>query len=83
MEKAFEYIQNSIKLAKIFENTIDRYIVSEVFQSRIKLFSGDIDEAYSLISDTLNTNKAVNFYKELKKLKEMKILILLNQNKNR
>ena len=80
-ENALEYIQKNIELAKIFENTIDRFIISEVFKSRIKLFMGDADEAYSLISETSNTVKQFNFIHRVNETAEMQVLVLLNKNK--
>ncbi len=81
MDSALQYAQSSIELARLFENTIDRFIVCEIFLSQLKLVTGDIDEAASLLAETAKSVHQNNFIHRMTELTVQQVLTLIKQGK--
>ena len=79
MDAAFQYANSSIELARLFEYTIDRFIVCEIFLSHLKLVTGDIDEAASLLAGTARSVHQNDFVHRIPELAAQQILTMIRQ----
>ena len=79
MDSAFQYANSSIELARLFENTIDRFIVCEIFLSHLKLITGDIDEAASLLARTAQSVHQNDFVHRIPELAAQQVLTMISQ----
>jgi LuxR family maltose regulon positive regulatory protein len=79
MDSALQYSQSSIGLARLFENTIDRFIVCEIFLSHLKLVTGDIDEAASLLARTVHSVHQYDFVHRIPEVKAQQVLTMIRQ----
>lgn len=79
MDSALQYANSSIELARLFENTIDRFIVCEIFLSNLKLASGDIDAAASLLAETSRSVQQNNFIHRIPEVSAQQVLTLIKQ----
>ena len=79
MVSALQYVNTSIELARMFENSIDRFIVCEIFLSHIKLVTGNIDEAVSLLTDTAQSVHQYDFVHRIPEVKAQQVLTMIRQ----
>ncbi len=79
MDSAFQYTQTSIELSRLFENSIDRFIVCEIFLSHLKLVTGNIDEAASILTRTANSVHQYNFVHRIPELAAQQVLTMIRQ----
>lgn len=79
MDSALQYTNSSIELARLFENTIDRFIVCEIFLSHLKLVTGDIDEAASLLAGTAHSVHQYDFVHRIPELAAQQVLTMIRQ----
>ncbi|MCK5198840.1 MAG: hypothetical protein KAR21_10835, partial [Spirochaetales bacterium] len=79
MDSALQYANSSIELARLFENTIDRFIVCEIFLSYLKLVTGDIDEAASLLAGIAHSVHQYDFVHRIPEVKAQQVLIMIRQ----
>ncbi|MDA3940451.1 MAG: LuxR C-terminal-related transcriptional regulator [Spirochaetia bacterium] len=81
MDAALQYAQSSIDLARLFEHTIDRFIICEIFLAHIKLAEGDVDTACSLLAKTTQSVHQSNFVHRLPELAVGQVLALIKMGK--
>ncbi len=79
MDSALQYANSSIELARLFENTIDRFIVCEIFLSHLKLVTGNIDEAVSLLTGTAHSVHQYDFVHRIPELAAQQVLTMIRQ----
>ena len=79
MDSALQFANSSIELARLFENTIDRFIVCEIFLSHLKLVTGDIDKAVSLLAGTAHSVHQHDFIHRISELAAQQVLTLIRQ----
>ena len=81
IDYALDFTQKSIKLAHLFENTIDRFIISEIFFAQIELSKGEIGTASSLLAETAKSVKQFNFLFRISDVAVQQVLLLIKQGK--
>jgi LuxR family maltose regulon positive regulatory protein len=79
VDSALQYAQSSIELARLFENTIDRFIICEIFLSHLKLVTGDIDEAASILARTSHSVHKYDFVHRISEVKAQQVLTMIRQ----
>jgi LuxR family maltose regulon positive regulatory protein len=79
LESAEQYGQQSLQLARQFDHVIDRFIISEVFLSRLKLARGDVDGAATLLAQTEQSARQKNFLLRMPEIAAAQVLVLLCQ----
>jgi LuxR family maltose regulon positive regulatory protein len=79
LETAQKYGEQSLQLARQFDRVIDRFIVSEVFLSRLKLARGDVDGAAALLARAEESAHRKNFLLRLPEIASAQVLVLLRQ----
>ena len=79
LESAEQYGEQSLQLARQYDRVIDRFIVSEVFLSRLKLARGDVDGAATLLAQTEQSARQKNFILRLPEIAAAQVLVLLRQ----
>ena len=73
--------EQSLQLARQYDRVIDRFIVCEVFLSRLKIAAGDLDGAAALLAQADQTARQKNFVYRLPEIAAAQVPILLHQGK--
>ena len=76
---AEHHAQQSLVLARQYEQVIDRFILSEVFLARLKLARGDVDGASALLAKTDRSARERNFIHRMPEVAAAQVLTLLRQ----
>jgi len=79
LESAEQHGQQSLQLARQYDREIDRFIVSEVFLSRLKLARGDVSGAVAILGQTEQSARKKNFILRLPEIAAVQVLVLLRQ----
>jgi ATP/maltotriose-dependent transcriptional regulator MalT len=79
MDSALQHANSSIELARLFENTIDRFIVCEIFLSHLKLVTGDIVEAASLLAEIAHSVHQYEFVHRTPEVAAQQVLTMIRQ----
>jgi LuxR family maltose regulon positive regulatory protein len=79
LDSAEQHGEQSLQLARQYDRVIDRFIVSEVFLSRLKLARGDVDGAATLLAQTEQSARQKNFILRLPEIAAAQVLVLLRQ----
>ncbi|MBI5297078.1 MAG: LuxR family transcriptional regulator [Chloroflexi bacterium] len=79
LESAEQHGEQSLQLARQYDRVIDRFILSEVFLSRLKLARGDVDGAATLLAQTEQSARQKNFILRLPEIAAAQVLVLLRQ----
>ncbi|HEX2993522.1 MAG TPA: LuxR C-terminal-related transcriptional regulator [Anaerolineales bacterium] len=79
LESADRYGKQSLQLARQYDRVIDRFIICEVFLSRLKLVRGDVDGAATLLAQTEQSARQKNFILRLPEIAAAQVLVLLRQ----
>jgi LuxR family maltose regulon positive regulatory protein len=79
LDSAEQHGEQSLQLARQYDRVIDRFIVSEVFLSRLKLARGDVDGAATLLVQTEQSARQKNFILRLPEIAAAQVLVLLRQ----
>ena len=61
LDAAEQHGQQSLQLARQYDRTIDRFIISEVFLARLKLAQGDVAGAAAMLAETEQSVRQNNF----------------------
>ena len=81
MESAIQYADSSIELARLFENTIDRFITCEIFRSHLKLVAGNRDEAASQLAGIARSIQQNNYVHRIPELAAQQVVTLITQGR--
>src|SRR5262249_18469021 len=79
LEAAEQHTQKSIHLARQYETIIDRFVIGEIFLSRLKLAQGDVDEAAAILVKTDETVQQRNFVLRVPEVAAAQVRTLLRQ----
>ena len=79
LEAAEQHGQQSLLLARQYEGTIDRFVISEVFLARLKLARGDIGGAATMLAQTEQSARQKNFVLRLPEIAAAQVVVLLRQ----
>jgi len=79
LDAAGRYGEQSLQLARQFDRVIDRFIVSEVFLSRLKLARGDVDGAAALLAQTEQSARRQNFLLRMPEIAAVQVHLMLRQ----
>jgi LuxR family maltose regulon positive regulatory protein len=71
--------QKSLQLARLYDRGIDRFIISEVFLSRLKLAQGDVAGAAAMLAATEQSVRQNNFVHRAREVAAAQVLTLLQQ----
>lgn len=81
MDTALQFAQSSIVLARLFEHTIDRFIICEIFLARVKLALGDVDTASAQLASTAQSVHQSIFIHRMPELAAGQVLVLIKKGK--
>jgi LuxR family transcriptional regulator, maltose regulon positive regulatory protein len=81
LEAAEQYGQQSLQLARRYEATIDRFVISEVFLARLKLARGDVAGAAAMLAQTERSVRENNFVFREPDVAAAQVMVLLKQGK--
>ena len=73
--------QQSLVLARQYESHIDRYILCELFLSRLKLAQGDVAGAAALLAQTEQSARQMNFVHRLPEVSAAQVVVFLRQGR--
>jgi len=79
LDAAEQHAQKSLQQARLYDRTIDRYIICEVFLARLKLARGDVSEAATMLAETEQSVRQNNFVQRLAEVASAQVLTLLRQ----
>jgi len=79
LDAAEEYAQQSLQQARLYDRTIDRFIICEVFLARLKLARGDVSEAATMLAETEKSVRQNNFVQRMAEVASAQVLTLLRQ----
>jgi LuxR family maltose regulon positive regulatory protein len=79
LEAAEEHGQQSLRLARLYDRVIDRFIISEVFLARLKLARGDAGGAAALLEEAGQSARRQNFLLRLPEIAAVQVQALLRQ----
>ncbi len=79
LESAEEYAQQSLHLARQYDQVIDRFIISEIFLARLKLARGDVAGAAAQLAQTEQAARQRQFIHRLPEIAAAQVDVLLRQ----
>ena len=80
LDTAEQYGEKSLNLARQYDRTIDRFIISEVFLARLKLTRSDVSGAAAILAQAEQSVRQNNFVKRAPDVAAVQVLILLRQD---
>ncbi|HNT77027.1 MAG TPA: LuxR C-terminal-related transcriptional regulator [Anaerolineae bacterium] len=79
LDAAEQYAQQSLQLARQFDRAIDRFIVSEVFLTRLQLARGDVAGAAAQVAQIEQSARQRHFVHRLPEIAAAQVDVLLRQ----
>ena len=79
LDAAEEHGRQSLHLARQYDRVIDRFIICEVFLSRLKLARGDVDGAAAMLVQASQSARQQNFVYRIPEVAAAQVLTLLRQ----
>jgi LuxR family transcriptional regulator, maltose regulon positive regulatory protein len=80
LDGAERYGQQSLQLARQYDQVIDRYVISEVLLARLKLARGDVAGAAAMLAEAENSVRQHNFVHRIPEVAAAQVLVLLGRN---
>jgi LuxR family transcriptional regulator, maltose regulon positive regulatory protein len=80
LDNAEQHGQQSLQLARLYDEAVDRFTISEVFLARLKMNRGDVAGAASMLSLTEQTARQKNFTHRLPEIAAAQVQVLLKQS---
>ncbi len=81
LDSAQHHGEKSVHLARQYDETIDRYIICEVFLAYLKLAQGDVSGAAALLSETNRSVQQYNYFHRIPEVAAAQVVIFLHQGK--
>jgi LuxR family maltose regulon positive regulatory protein len=81
LDAAERHTEQSLQLARQYENFIDRFVISEVFLARLKLARGDVTEASAILAKVDQSVRQYNFVHRMPEVAAAQVLTLLRQGR--
>ncbi len=79
LDAAEMHAQQSLQQARLYDRTIDRFIICEVFLARLKLARGEVSEAATMLAETEQSVRQNNFVQRIPEVAAAQVLVLLRQ----
>ncbi len=79
LEAAEVHGQQSLQLARQYDDVIDRFVISEVFLARLKLAQGDVARAAEILAQADQSVRQHNFVYRMPEVAAAQVLTLLHQ----
>jgi LuxR family maltose regulon positive regulatory protein len=79
LDAAEQHAQQSLQLARLYDRTIDRFVICEVFLARLKLARGDMSGAATMLAETEQSVRQNNFVQRMAEVASAQVLTLLRQ----
>ena len=79
LEAAELHGQKSLQLTRQYDRGIDRFVISELFLTRLKLAQGDVDGAAALLAQVDQSVRQNNFVQRMAEVAAVQVLVLLRQ----
>jgi len=79
LEAAEKHGQQSLQLARQYDQVIDRFVMSEVFLARLKLAQGDVAGAAAILDQANQSALQHNFVHRMPEIAAVQVLMLLRQ----
>ncbi len=79
LNAAEQYGQQSLQLARQFDRTVDRFILSEVFLAHMKLARRDATGAAAMLAETEQSVNQNNFVHRMPEVAAAQVIVLLKQ----
>ena len=76
---ADDTIKKSLMLTMLYEDKMDRYIISEILKIRLRLAENAVGEASAMLAEVYSTAKLKNFKNRIKELESLRQYICLVQ----
>ncbi|MDQ2691689.1 MAG: LuxR C-terminal-related transcriptional regulator [Chloroflexota bacterium] len=80
LESAERHARQSLHLSRQYESVIDRFVVGEVFISRLKLAQGDVAEAAAVLARVEQTVRQNNFVHRMPEVAAAQVILYLRQD---
>lgn len=80
LDASEQYGQQSLQLALMYDQVIDRFIISEVFLARLKLARGDLTSATAMLTEIEQSSRQHNFVHRMPEVATAKVQLLLGLN---
>jgi len=80
LDSAQQHVQMSLQLARQYDKSVDRFIISEVFLSRLFLARGDTDSAASILAQADQSARRQNFILRMPEIAAAQVQVLLRRN---
>ncbi len=81
LDAAGQHGEQSLQLARQYERIIDRFIVCEVFLTRLKLAQGDVAGAATILAEADQSARQQNFVYRIPEVAAAQVLTLLRRGK--
>ena len=81
LDAAEQHGQQSLRLARQYDQVIDRFIISEVFLARLKLAQGDVDGAAAMLEQTEQSARQKSFILRLPEIAATQVPVLIRQGR--
>ncbi len=65
LDAAEQHAQQSLQQARLYDRTIDKFIICEVLLARLKLARGDVSEAAAMLAETEQSVRQNNFVQRM------------------
>ena len=79
LDAAGQHAEQSLQLARQYEQIIDRFIMCEVFLARLKLAQGDVDSAAAILAKADQSVRQHNFVHRMPEVAAAQVLTMLRQ----
>ncbi|MCJ7434857.1 MAG: hypothetical protein MUO77_15350, partial [Anaerolineales bacterium] len=79
LDAAEQHAQQSLQQARLYDRTIDKFIICEVLLARLKLARGDVCEAATMLAETEQSVRQNNFVQRIPEVASAQALTLLRQ----
>lgn len=79
LESAEQHAEQSLQLARQYENFIDRFVIAQVFLVRLKLAQGDVAGAAAILAEADQSVRQYNFVHRMPDVAAVQVLTLLRQ----
>jgi LuxR family maltose regulon positive regulatory protein len=80
LESAEQHAEQSLHLARQYENFIDRFVIAQVFLVRLKLAQGDVPGAAAILAEADQSVRQYNFVHRMSEVAAVQVLTLLRQS---
>ncbi len=79
LDAAEQHAQQSLQQARLYDRTIDKFIICEVLLARLKLARGDVSGAATMLAETEQSVRQNNFVERMAEVAAAQVLTLLRQ----